>query len=672
VLLAVDIGGTFTDLVGFDAEKGAVFHAKSLTTPDNLVEGVLNCVAKSGASLRAVTRLIHGSTVAINTLIERKGAGTALLVTKGTRDAYAIGRGNRPDAYNLRFVRPRPLVPRDAIFEVDERLMADGSVLRPLDQDQIAPIIREIAKRDFGAIAVCFLHSYANTAHEETAGHIITRELPDLYLSLSHEIMREFREYERISTTVVNSYLGPKVGGYVGSLERDLRDRGFRGELSIMQSNGGIMSPEVAAKRPVMMMESGPVGGIIAGAQTGRALGIQNIISFDMGGTTAKASLVRDCTPVIAEGYYVNGYDSGDPVMIPVVDVVEVGTGGGSIAWIDEVNALKVGPRSAGAKPGPIAYGLGGEQPTITDANVVLGRLGAEDFLGGEMRLDTQAAGEGIRTRIAAPFGLSTPDAAQAIIDIAVAKMALAVRQVSVQQGHDPRDYALVASGGAGPLHAVAVARDLGIPTVIVPTLPSHFSALGMLLADERHDFVRTFLAPIETCDFGKIAAIVEELKKEAKAITRSNEAEHALSLEIRYVGQEFSLTVPASADQIAGADRDGLRSTFDQMHDQRYAHCAPQEPVEIINVRLVVRAEAEKPTIQIAAKAGQSTKTRPVFMGGGPAVDTAVYVRDQLAPGARINGPALIQEYGTTTVIFAGDSLAVAATGELLINVGY
>ena len=671
LLLAVDIGGTFTDLVGYDPAKDALVQSKSLTTPENLAQGVLDCVAKSGTALASVDRLIHGSTVAINTLIERKGSRTALLVTKGTRDCYAIGRGNHPDAFNLRYMRPRPLVTSENIFEVDERLYADGSVLRPVRDEQLTEIAAAISRGGFDAVAVCFLHSYANTAHERAAGRILARELPNTYISLSHEIMREYREYERISTTVVNAYVGPTVSGYVRQLDGDLKTRRFAGELSIMQSNGGVMAPDVAARRPVTMMESGPVGGIIAAAEIGKALDHRNIISFDMGGTTAKASLILDGTPAMADGYYVNGYDSGDPVMIPVVDVVEVGTGGGSIAWVDEVGALKVGPRSAGARPGPICYGRGGDQPTITDANLVLGRLGAKEFLGGEMPLDVESASNGIRDKLGRPLDLTTPDAARAILAIAVAKMSLAVRQVSVHQGHDPRDFALVASGGAGPLHAVAVAKDLRIPTVIVPELPSHFSAVGMLLADEVHNLVRTYFAPLDTCDFAVIGGIVEELEREVRAITRSPHAEHSFALDLRYVGQEFSLTVPVTREQLRAGDRATIRRAFDQLHEHRYSHHAPHEPVEMIDIRLTARAKGARLTMPNAAQARGEVRKRLAHMASGPAIEVAVYRRDQLPAGETIAGPALIEEYGTTTVIYQDDSLTVAPSGELVITVG-
>lgn len=669
LLVAVDIGGTFTDLMAYDGERRRIFQGKSLTTPDNLVRGVLDCVAKSGVSLRDVSRLIHGSTIAINTLIERKGARTALLVTKGTRDAYAIGRGNRPDAYNLKFSRPRPLLPRQAIYEVDERMLAGGAVHKVLEATQVEGLADEIRGEEYEAVAVCFLHSYANIAHEAQAGEILADSLPGVYVSRSHDILREYREYERISTTVVNAYVGPKVSGYVRRLAGSLDEAGFAGELAIMQSNGGVMSPEVAARQPVMMIESGPVGGIIAGAAIANALGHQNVISFDMGGTTAKASLILNATAEMAEGYYVGGYDNGDPVMVPVVDVFEVGTGGGSIARIDSVGALKVGPESAGAAPGPIAYGRGGTRPTITDANVVLGRIGASDFLGGEMPLDRDAALDGIAREIGDPLGMTGPAAAQAIIDIAVAQMSLAVRQVSVKRGHDPRTFALVASGGAGPVHAIAIARDLHIPTVIIPNYPSHFSALGMLLADERHDLVRTHLVQVDQADFGAIGRIIAELAEEARGRTRGSDPAIGIMLDMRYVGQEFSLTVPVDLGLVAAGRHAEIRAAFDRLHEQRYAHSAPDEPVEIVNIRLVATASGAKPQINASEGHLSPPSMRPVHFGSDEPVMCPVYRRDSMSVGSRIEGPALVLEYGSTSVLHPGDACLVAETGELIVT---
>jgi N-methylhydantoinase A len=670
LFVAVDIGGTFTDLVGFDDAAGRLYSAKRLTTPDNLVRGVLNCIDQSGLVLADVTQLIHGSTVAINTLIERKGAPTALLVTRGTRDVYAIGRGNRPDAYNLFFARPKPLVSRRATHEVDERMLAGGIVRTNIDLAQVGRIAATLRDSGCEAVAVCFLHSYANTSHEQSAGNVLRRELPGVYVSLSHEIMREYREYERISTTAVNAYIGPRVSSYVSNLEEALQAHGFRGELSIMQSNGGVMSPQIAIKRPVMMMESGPVGGIIASAQVARSLGYANVISFDMGGTTAKASLVRDATPAMAEGYYVGGYASGDPVMIPVVDVVEIGTGGGSIAWIDEVGALKVGPTSAGSAPGPICYGLGGRQPTITDANVLLGRIGAEDFLGGEMKLDAKGAAAGIAEAVGRPLNLDLAASARAIVDIAVAKMSLAVRQVSGEKGYDPRDFALVAFGGAGPLHAAAIAHDLHIPTVIVPWFPSHFSAMGMLMAEERHDAVRTYPAALDRLDFADLDRAVTELEGDLRRMCRGGDPVITYQLDIRYVGQEFSLSVPVRREQIVTGDTAAIRAAFNRLHDHRYAHSADDEPVEIINVRLAAALRRPKPAMPLPASEKIASRKRMVMLEGAARVECTVYERAALVPGTVCDGPALIQEYGSTTVVFPEDRCEIASSGELVISV--
>jgi len=423
------------------------------------------------------------------------------------------------------------------------------------------------------------------------------------------------------------------------------------------------------------MMESGPVGGIIASAKVGVALGYPNVISFDMGGTTAKSSLVRDGETTMSEGYYVGGYANGDPVMLPVVDVVEVGAGGGSIAWIDEVGALKVGPRSAGADPGPICYGLGGEEPTITDANVILGRIGADDFLGGEMPLDYDKALNLTREKLAAPLAMTPIEVANAIVEIALAKMSLAVREVSVEKGYDPREFALVASGGAGPLHAVAIARDLHIPTVIIPRFPAHFSALGMLMADERHDFTRTYFAPLETVDFSALLDIHSETREEASRVLRDlPHIDYQIQLDLRYVGQEFTLSVPITEVQIRAGDNVGIRKAFDEMHEQRYAHHAAEEPVEMVNFRLISigrRPHMQLPTLENGARGATPTAHRPVYLGNTDAVQVCpVFFRDDLGAGAEFEGPALVQEYASTTVMFAGNRCTIAPTGEMIISI--
>ena len=675
IFVAVDIGGTFTDLIGFDDQAGRFIQAKSLTTPANLVQGIVDCIGKSGIAAATIDELIHGSTIAINTLIERKGARTGLIVTRGTRDVYIIGRGNRPESYNLFFHRHRPLVPRRLTREVEERVLASGEVHEKLRQASVEAACAALKQEGVDAVAVCFLHSYVNPEHERAAGAAIRKALPQAYLSLSHEILREYREFERMSTTVVNAYIGPKVGGYVRSLKQNLGDIGFAGDLSIMRSNGGVMTPEIATERPVAMMESGPVGGIIASAQVGRALGLPNVISFDMGGTTAKASLIRDGEATMAPGYYVGGYAAGHPVMLPMIDVVEVGAGGGSIAWIDEVGALKVGPQSSGADPGPICYRGGGGEPTITDANVVLGRLDPDNFLGGEMKLDAPAAARGVKEKIADPLKLDTVAAAQAIIEIAIAKMSLAVREVSVAKGYDPRDFALVASGGAGPLHVAAIARQLFIPTVIVPLFPSHFSALGMLVADERHDFIRTFYCDLTRADFADLLAAHGEMVADAQASLRhARDAAYQIHLDLRYVGQEFTLSVPVALAELKAGDHRAIRTAFDALYEHRYAHHSPEEPVEMVNIRLA--AIGKRPKIAFPALA-KSARPKPAgerevyFARADRPVVCPVFHRDGLGAGAEVVGPALVQEHGTTTVLFADDRCRVAESGELIIAIG-
>src|SRR6516165_2883538 len=624
IFVAVDIGGTFTDLIGFDDQRQAFAQAKTLSTPAELTAGVINCIRESGLDASKIDKFIHGSTIAINTLIERNGARTGLVVTQGTRDVYIIGRGNRPESYNLFFHRHRPLVSRRLTLEVIERVLAGGKVETPLDKRSVSGACKMLKDEGVEAVAICFLHAYANPDHERIAGAMIRKALPDAYVSLSHEILREYREFERLSTTVVNAYLGPKVGGYVKSLKTSLGRIGFTGDLSIMRSNGGVMTPEIANERPVAMMESGPVGGIIASAQVGIALGFPNVISFDMGGTTAKASLVRAGEPTLAPGYYVGGYSSGHPVMLPMIDVVEVGAGGGSIAWRDDVGALKVGPQSAGADPGPISYRGGGTEPTITDANVVLGRLDPNNFLGGTMKLDAPGAARGIKEKIADPLELDTIAAAQAIVEIANSKMSLAVREVSVAKGYDPRDFALVASGGAGPLHVCAIARELHIPTVIVPLFPSHFSALGMLLADERHDFIRTFYCDLATVDFAALLKIHHEMVAQASATLRhAAQAQRQIHLDLRYVGQEFTLQVPVGVEAIASGDRAGIRAAFDALYEHRYAHHSPDEPVEMVNIRLALIGKRPKPVFPCLAASG----------GAKPARERAVYFADARKP---------------------------------------
>ncbi|MBI2209444.1 MAG: hydantoinase/oxoprolinase family protein, partial [Deltaproteobacteria bacterium] len=598
--VAVDIGGTFTDLVAHD-DGGDVAVSKVLTTPEDHSEGVMSAVAGAALDLKQTDLFLHGTTIAINTVVERKGVKAALITTRGFRDVYEIGRSNRPDAYNLFFERPVPLVPRSLRREVTERMTARGEIHMPLDREEAAAVVAELKRAGAEAIAVCLLHSYANPAHEEALGEIIAEVHPGAYVALSHRILREYREYERTSTTAVNSYVGPVVARYLGSLRERLRRQGFSGEILVMQSGGGVMSLDTAIQMPVRMMESGPVAGVIGAARVARALGHPRAIAFDMGGTTAKASLTRDGSAGITSHYFIGGYNRGHPVMLPVVDIVEVGSGGGSIAWLDAAGGLKVGPVSAGAMPGPACYGRGGSEPTVTDANLILGRLGAKSFLGGAMRLDPEAARAAVARHVAGPLEMDLHRAAVAVLRIANAHMALALRAVSVERGEDPRDFALVAFGGAGPLHATTLARELKIPVVIIPRLPGQFSAWGMLNCDLRHDYVQTLVRDFAAVDAAEIRSALNALAQEGLATLRHERWSGAQApgidcrLDLRYRGQEYTVTVPLSGADFTAAEREATAARFHELHRLLYGHSAPQEALELVAARVTVQGVVEK-----------------------------------------------------------------------------
>jgi N-methylhydantoinase A len=676
--VGVDIGGTFTDLFAVDDGSGRVYEAKALTTPHDLSVGVFDCLAKAKLTASAIGTLVHGSTVAINIAIERNGARSALVVTQGTRDVYTIGRGNRPDAYNPFFKRPRPLIPRSRTFEVSERKLASGDTLVALDERGAEEVAHAVAAAGVDAVAVCFLHSYADPEHEALMGRVLRRVLPHAHVSLSNEIVREYREYERTSTTALNAYIGPRASEYIAQIERGLATRDFTGRFLIMQSNGGVMSPETAKRTPVAMMESGPVGGVIASAHLGQATGYRDLITFDMGGTTAKSSLVRDAEPTITHGYHIGGYASGQPAMLPVVDIVEVGAGGGSIAWVDEVGSMKVGPRSAGADPGPICYQRGGTEPTVTDANVVLGRIGAQSFLGGEMALDADAAGEGIAQRLG-DLGLGVTEAAIGVVRLAVAHMVLAVRGISVERGYDPRDFALLAQGGNGPLHALEIARELGVPTVVVPRMPAIFSAVGMLMADLRHDYVQTHYTSLRDAHLGDLTEMFAELvglgtERLASEGVVAEAMSFERSLDLRYVGQEFTLPIPVEPHELRDDAVAAVRDRFDAAYRHRYGYATPEEEVEMVNLRVVAKGARRRPVLPSSSAGGGDALLgrRPVwFADPAEPVDCAVYARERLAVGDELAGPAVIEEHSSTTLLWPGDVATVPEGEELVVRVG-
>jgi len=682
IRLAADVGGTFTDIAAFDAATGEIRYGKTLTTPDTLVAGVVDGVAKAGVGFAGTGIFLHGTTVAINTLLERTGARTALLITRGFRDIYEIGRVNRPDAYNLYFQKHQPLIDRALRLEIDERLDAAGNVLVPLDEAQVRHIARALADMGIEAIAILFLHSYRNPEHEIRAREIVADACPGVFVSASHELSQEYREFERASTVAANAYIGPGVASYLDGFNQRLGEDGFPGTFLIMQSTGGVYGVTEAQRECIRMLESGPAGGLIGAKVLCRRMDLADAIAFDMGGTTAKAGVISGGEVLMTGASMIGGYMTGLPVQIPMIDIQEVGTGGGSIARLGPGGALRVGPQSAGAKPGPVCYQLGGTEPTVTDANLVLGRLAADRFLGGEMALDTAGAERALKERIADPLGLTVAAAAEGILRIATTAMAHVVRRVTTDRGLDAADFALIAYGGAGPLHAAMVAKELRIPRVVIPHSPGHFSAFGMLAADFRRDYVRTWFTRLATAPFDELERRYLEMEAEGRASIETGRP-HLLdvvvtrSADMRYVGQEHAVTVDLPLTLFEGRDTAGVKAAFDAIHEVRYGYGAPDEQAEIVSLRSSVIGQMRKPppeplaggTATPPAAAGRGA--RPVcFDAGIGHVPTATFARADLLAGNVVAGPALIEEYASTTVVFPGDVLTVDETGNLVINI--
>ena len=680
--VGVDIGGTFTDVVVFDEANASIELAKALSTPRQLARGVHDALAKSHAPLQDAQSLIHGSTVVINAIIERLGAKTALLTTQGFRDVYEIGRINRPESFNPRFQKHRPLIPREHIFEIPERVLADGSVRQPLDEAAVRDVARILREESFEAVAIVFLHSYRSPEHELRARDILLEENPDWFVTTSHELSREYREYERTSTAVANAYVGPSVSAYLGELERGLRDDNrFPGDLLIMQSNGGLSDVGLARRQCIQMLESGPAGGVVGTMALCEALDVDHAIAFDMGGTTAKACVVIRGQPSLSPDYFIGGYNTGLAIRIPVLDIVEVGTGGGSIAWLDEGGALHVGPRSAGAEPGPAAYGRGGTEPTITDANVVLGRLSPAAFMGGEMQLDAERARHALHERVSRPLNVDLERAAAGMLEVATSAMANVVRQVTLQRGLDPRDFTLFAYGGGGPLHASAVARELSIGSVVVPEAPGLFSALGMLLADLRRDYVQTLFARLNDVDMAELEAQLGRLEAEGRqALQQSGVATDQVLFEraadMRYVGQEHAVAVALPADVGREEHRDEIKRLFDQAHQLRYSHSAPDESADVVSLRVTAIGRLGKPVLPTIARGNVDPPeparkpSRLVWFEGHGRAETAVFDRTGLLAGNVIAGPAVIEEASSTTVVDPGDAATVNEYGHLVIAI--
>ena len=668
-IVGIDVGGTFTDLTAVDEASGRVVVTKVPSRPRNEAAALLAGLEALGIASREVRRLVHGTTVGTNAVLERRGARVAVLTTAGFRDLVEIGRTKRniPALFVPTFVRPKPVVERKHRFEVVERLRADGSVLVPLDSASVDRALDAALAAGAEAIAVCLLHAYLNPAHERLVADAAKGRCPGLPVSCSADVVPEYREFERFSTTVLNAYLQPLMDAYLSSLEERLLASGYAHGVLTVGSSGGMMTTDTARRVPIKTIFSGPAGGVSQACFVGGAAGVRDFITYDMGGTSTDVCLVRDLTPVMTSDSMVGAF----PVKVPQIDMHTVGAGGGSIAWIDVDGSLQVGPRSAGASPGPAAYGLGGTEPTVTDANVVLGRIGTSKRLGGAITVDAaraRAAVEALAGRLGGVLGVEA--LAEGIVRIAVARMTSAIREISIQRGYDPRDFTLIAFGGAGPMHALAMAEEIGIPRVLVPRHPGNFSALGLLASDIKHDDVRTRVGPLR-----ERHALLADLFAEMSAAARRQlelegfapEQQRLLrSVDLRYRGQAFELNVAvAETDDLAAVE-----TAFHQAHQATYGHSDANAALELVNARLVAFGLVPKP----APEPYRSTSTsmdealverRPMWFSGTRAA-CPVWERERLPERAEIAGPAIVEEFGATTVVLPGWRGALDEHGNL------
>lgn len=690
--IGVDVGGTFTDVQLIDETTGEIKTGKVLSTPKDPQHGFLDALDRiledCGAPLAAVSLVCHASTVATNALLEGKGAKTGFITTAGFRDMLEIQRQIRPTLYDIDFDKPPALVPRYMAAEVKERIDAYGTILIPLDEESVRHAAHSLTDQGVESIAVCLLHGYAYNAHEDMIAKIIRSDFPEISVSISSELTPEFREYFRASTTVINAIVQPVVKRYLQGISAELTVRGFQRDVLVMQSNGGVLSLDIAAERPVTMIESGPAAGVIAAAHLSSIIGNPNVMSFDMGGTTAKTSLVQDGLPAITKEYEVGaragsnigeGRGSGYPLRIPTLDLVEIGAGGGSIAWIDSGGLLRVGPHSSGADPGPACYGRGGVEATVTDANLVLGRLNPAYFLGGEMTLDEKAAVHAVEA-LASKLSMDAVEAAYGIVAIANNAMANGLRLVSIQRGYDPSEFALVAFGGGGPAHADALGRDVGAMETIIPRSPGTFSANGLLVSDLRHEYTRTYLRDLGQLDLDQVSASFEAMINEGRETLRregmrDDQIAVLRQFEMRYVGQSFELTVDLGEATIDEQSITAASSDFHREHARAYGYSAPSEPTEVVNLRLTATGQIVKPSAHpIANMDGESVADyikghRHVYFQSTGYLLCPIYDRYRIRSGATFAGPAVVEERDASTVVEPGSNVLVDKFGNLHIR---
>ncbi len=660
--IAVDIGGTFTDLV-MESDAGTE-ASKVLSTPEDLVAGVLDAVEQAGADLEEVSLFIHGTTVGLNTFLERSGGKVALVTTRGYRDAYIIGRGHRPDMYDLKYHKPTPLVERDSILEVDERISASGEELLPLDANSVEVAAKAIAEAEYEAVAVSLIHSYVDPLHELEVRDILRNTLPDIPIVLSHEVAPEWREYERTSSTVTSVYITPRVRDYLSRLSEALRDKGLSVPLHITQSNGGAMIADSAADRAVLTLYSGPVGGVIGGREVGRRTDQPDLICIDMGGTSFDVSIVRGGQVGMQSEFELQGL----PILAPAVELVSIGAGGGSLIY-ERHGGLRVGPESAGSFPGPASYGRGGVRPTVSDANVVLGRIPRAQKLAGSFTLDHQAAEEALDS-VAEFFDLTATELAEQALDVTHFVMAEAIRELTVERGLHPKDFAIVAFGGAGPLHAAFLAEELEVERVLIPADPGVFSAWGMLQGDVRNDAVTTHYRRLDQ----PIVDLTEPIERLKDKVCREMEVDDEqragmrfeTHIELRYVGQEYSLPIP-----LPGAEADEeFMASFHARYEERYGHCNPEAPIEMVAIRLTGIREFERgPVGEGNGQAGGADGASEQVIFDGRSLDVPIVDRGNLS--GRLVGPAIVMEPSTTTVVPPGWELSVGSQGHLIMERG-
>jgi N-methylhydantoinase A len=681
---ATDVGGTFTDLVYFFTDPGTgaqqIVTAKSDTTPPDFERGVMDVIAKGGVSLDEIVHLAHGTTLVINALTERRGVVTGLITTEGFRDVLEIARGNRPDFFNLHYEKPPPFVPRYLRREVPGRLTVDGAERRPLDLRGLPAILDDFRAEGVQAVAICLLHSYADPRHEQEVLARVRELWPEVSVVASHQITREWREYERTNTAVLSTYVQPVAERYLTRLADGVTERGFDGQLYIMQSNCGVDSVEKTKEIPITMIESGPASGFWGAAELGRLIGEPNVLALDIGGTTAKTSLIEDGHVKIVSDYWIerSRLSAGYPVMVPVVDVVEIGNGGGSIAWVDDFGKLHVGPRSAGAVPGPAAYGKGGTEATTTDANLALGRINPDYFCGGELEADMAAVSSAL-TAVAERLGVDIMEAARGIVRIANNNMINALKLVSLNRGHDPRDFTLVAFGGGGGMHAVALAAELGIRRVVVPRAADVFSAWGMLMSDLRRDYLVTRLMTLGRDNAPRIDALQREI--EALAVTQFGHERIAPEQvrflrygKLRYENQEHGVEVPLPGGEIDAGAVEGIADLFHRTYEREYTYRL-DAPIEFVGAHVVAIAEVGKlepaPLPPTGRRLDEALKGRRAVDYATEGVHEAdIYVGEMLEPEMTFEGPAIVESRSSTVVVHPGNELAVDGYGNITIEV--